>query len=123
MDANTKKEKVKYDRNQASLEKAFPSDYHRIKKKLPSIYHYLTEPLMGILKKIRNSPNGSTVDIEDLVRLASLRIYCEEHLELASSVQSRLPGIIHCRNASGLIACRLLSTIRCLGQTLYYSNV
>ena len=38
---------------------------------------------MGILKKIRNSPNGSTVDIEDLVRLASLRIYCEERLELA----------------------------------------
>jgi hypothetical protein len=40
METNTtKEEQAKYDRNQTSLEKAFPSDYHRTKKKLPSIYY------------------------------------------------------------------------------------
>ncbi len=37
----------------------------------------------------------------------------------SSPVQSSLPGITHLQMASGIVACRLPGTIRCLGQTLY----
>ena len=77
MDANTKEEQAKYDRNKASLEQAFPLDYHRIKKKLPSIYQLLNRNIDWYLRKDTQQSQWLTVYIEELVRLASLWILGE----------------------------------------------